>query len=717
LRRYLRLHYCFPLLAILSASLLLTFIQAWKCHQTRKVNGTLVTFGEVFVLIRIVDVREYPQVALYVDPWQMHAAGELQLTSASRFSAAFQSAPPSSVLWDMTFEKGRPSRKRKRSDTETVTDDTPVIPPSERLYTYTALKLQQIRLLELLPGEDDDAIEGLVQHVSLSENHKFSAISYAWGPPLKPFHIQTEEGKIPLTSSLHAALKRLRTRTESVILWADAICIDQANVHEKVTQIRLLPKIFQSARLVFAWIGNEEDDSYQALQTLLQIRTNQVKPDVWPKGLPRVPLTWQYPGLPPVKSDVWKHIAVLFQREWFRRAWIVQEVVLASEVRIVCGSWEISWDDIFFAVKLCLEWSSTLGVDDNRVREMLSSLKPSYTLAETRAAFQQMNLAPRFNLMALLDEFAHTQSTKECDKLFALLGISFGAETAAFDPDYSSSIQTIVRRYAAEFIDRGHAMDLLHRSGRSKSYSFSSWIPNWTSNEPSRTISTWRGAHGIFSAGGPSLAFPRLAPLNSSQLEVTGAMIDTVVRTGWKTTATSDLITVINSLNDLVQGIKRYPTGESQRDLLLKIPIGNAIKPCDDEIGSFQTAEDGDQYVDFQWNEAGNGIQSLEDMLQFFKQNREKREITWKYWLTAATFLKRLSHGRFFSTRRGYIGVGPPLTKSGDQIFVFGGAVVPFVLDKKVSTYSLVGECYVHGIMYGESSKFSGIRQEVLLLE
>jgi hypothetical protein len=84
--------------------------------------------------------------------------------------------------------------------------------------TYIALKLQQIRLLELLPGEDDDAIEGLVRHVSLSENHKFSAISYAWGPPLKPFHIQTEEGKIPLTSSLHTALKRLRTRTESVIL-------------------------------------------------------------------------------------------------------------------------------------------------------------------------------------------------------------------------------------------------------------------------------------------------------------------------------------------------------------------------------------------------------------------------------------------------------------------------------------------------------------------
>jgi len=102
---------------------------------------------------------------------------------------------------------------------------------------------------------------------------------------------------------------------------------------------------------------------------------------------------------------------------------------------------------------------------------MLSSLKPSYTLAETKTAFKKMKLSPRFDMMALLDEFAYTQSTKECDKLFALLGISSDAQTAAFDPDYSSSIETIARRYAAEFISRGHAMDLLYRSGKPKPYS------------------------------------------------------------------------------------------------------------------------------------------------------------------------------------------------------------------------------------------------------
>lgn len=704
----------------------LTDAQAWTCHQTRKIGRTVVSFAEAFILIRIADVQEYPQIAIFVDPWEMHAAGDLHLESESRYLADFKINLPTSVTWNAADEyitsqgvRSLRPRKRKRSDSLTDIESDQASPSASPRYTYKPLKLQQIRLLELLPGNEDDEIEGLVRHVSISEGPKFRAISYAWGPALKPFYLHTAEGNISLTSSLHAALKRLRSETESTLLWADAICIDQANVHEKIIQIRILPTIFQSAKLVFAWIGKDDDNSHQALETLLQIRTNALKPDVWPEGLPPIPPEWQHPGLPPMQSEVWRHIVVLFQREWFRRAWIIQEIVLAPAVNFVCGSWEISWDDIFAAVKICLDWSSKLGASDNRVREMLSSLKPSYTLAETRTAFKKMKLSPRFNMMALLDEFAYTQSTKECDKLFALLGISSDAETMAFDPDYSSSIKTIARRYAAEFVSRGHAMDLLYRSGKSKSYSFSSWIPNWTSNEPCRTISTWRGAHGVFSAGGPPTEYNRLAPDDDRHLQVTGAMIDTVVEIGRHTAAESNLITVINSLTEMVDELGDYPTGESREELLLKIPIGNAIKPCEDEIGSFQTTAEGDEdlYADFQWTDSGNAIQCLQDMVEFFKQNREEREIAWKYWRTAAAFLKRLSYGRFFVTERGYIGVGPHTTKVDDMICVFAGGVVPFVLEENYCTYTVVGECYVHGIMYGESGNFEGVRQEEFVLE
>jgi hypothetical protein len=67
---------------------------------------------------------------------------------------------------------------------------------------------------------------------------------------------------------------------------------------------------------------------------------------------------------------------------------------------------------------------------------------------------------------------------------------------------------------------------------------------------------------------------------------------------------------------------------------------------------------------------------------------------------------------RFFVTRRGYCGLGPVDAQPGDQIFVLAGAGLPFLLREagerrvnglgKIKAHSLVGECYVHGIMDGE---------------
>jgi len=69
---------------------------------------------------------------------------------------------------------------------------------------------------------------------------------------------------------------------------------------------------------------------------------------------------------------------------------------------------------------------------------------------------------------------------------------------------------------------------------------------------------------------------------------------------------------------------------------------------------------------------------------------------------------------RFFITTGGYMGVGPPSMRVDDQIVVLFGSCVPFVVRKESSNdscYSVVGECYVHGIMDGElAHAWSGSR-------
>jgi hypothetical protein len=71
-----------------------------------------------------------------------------------------------------------------------------------------------------------------------------------------------------------------------------------------------------------------------------------------------------------------------------------------------------------------------------------------------------------------------------------------------------------------------------------------------------------------------------------------------------------------------------------------------------------------------------------------------------------------LPNQAFFVTVKGYIGVGPPDARSGDQVWILCGGQVPFVLreTQQESTAfdgacerSLVGDAYVHGIMDGEA--------------
>ena len=204
---------------------------------------------------------------------------------------------------------------------------------------------------------------------------------------------------------------------------------------------------------------------------------------------------------------MWKDIGELFQRKWFERVWVVQELVLASKVRVVCGKWDVNWDDIFSALEICKKRIEKVRLPNLQLRHDFAHAQHAFALGLTRRMFKDLRVSRRrFSLLYLLDTFAHTDSTEERDKLFALLGLAYDAGDEAFNPDYSSPFEVVVLRYATAFVERGDALELLYRAGASKSYNFCSWIPKGNDREPCRTISTWRGSKGIFSAGVPDQA-------------------------------------------------------------------------------------------------------------------------------------------------------------------------------------------------------------------
>ncbi len=81
---------------------------------------------------------------------------------------------------------------------------------------------------------------------------------------------------------------------------------------------------------------------------------------------------------------------------------------------------------------------------------------------------------------------------------------------------------------------------------------------------------------------------------------------------------------------------------------------------------------------------------------------------------------------RMCVTKKGFVGMVPPLTvardenvtRRGDVVFLVRGADVPFVLrpigEEKDKRFQLVGEAYIHGVMDGEMAKWDdgGLEEE-----
>jgi hypothetical protein len=712
--------------------------QAWRCHTEASISQS-----DVFVLARVVNIRSRPKVALFVNPWQLHANGDMNLESVSQYEATLSSKeaqnscvyleesapiPRSPTPTDLTPDRAFGKWYHRRNKSRNTPEPQLLVPqPPSDSYTYQRLQLGETRLLELRSGPQDAPLTGEVQHINVERSPSYYALSYVWGTATRSYTLQTSQGAVSITASLRSALRRIRKRDEVIHVWVDAICIDQENDYEKATQIRMLPNIFQSAEIVLCWIGEERDDSTSAIETLLQIRTHELQPQSWPARLPPIPTNW-VDGIPPVNDDVWWSIQNLFEREWFSRVWVIQEVVLAKELKLICGNYEVDWEDIIKAVEICLDDQGGPLPTNCILRQVTPSFNPVHTLGLTKGAFENKSLSKHFNLLSLLDLFTHAKATKNCDKFFALLGIASDATATAFDPDYSSTIAVITRRYAHEFIRRGNALQLLYRAGSNKSMSFTSWIPNWISCQPLRTISTWRGTGGVFQAATKLHLQASVSLVDESILQITGSLVDTITHISSLSLCGKDIITLVNDSHAVIDQLPSYPTGESLATIKLKFPIGSAVAPCIDnavtveDLISSDLDENATLNNAFEWQDNVTHIQKVEDIVTLLKKPKKARDQSYKYWLTAAAFFERLGNGRFFVTTRGYVGIAPDRARLGDKIALVQGGAVPFILRPAkhqgfVNVHSLIGETYVHGIMYGEALAFTDVKTETIYLK
>ncbi|KAI8712765.1 HET domain-containing protein [Fusarium sp. LHS14.1] len=255
----------------------------------------------------------------------------------------------------------------------------------------------EIRLLTVQPSARlADTVECHLSIVRLDEDPEYLALSYCWGEPRDKDLISINHHSVSVGRNLATALRHLRHATLPKVLWADALCINQGNTPEKNEQVRKMGLIYKNAFKVLSWLGVAADNSDLAIDMLQRI-ADKIEPHAGQGDLSTAPLnatsgssqdleTQQRDGITPTENPeerlkdptvmerlsnieelfmidettvsgnyfgnkAWKAIHCLLSRPYWERLWIRQEMVLAKDLILHCGTKSISWRHLQLAVR------------------------------------------------------------------------------------------------------------------------------------------------------------------------------------------------------------------------------------------------------------------------------------------------------------------------------------------------------------------------------
>jgi hypothetical protein len=319
---------------------------------------------------------------------------------------------------------------------------------------YSPLGLSETRLLTLLPGnEEDRAIRCTLKHAtlkietardiqywrlqeSLSRSKAkrlvrrlsrfgqpaYEALSYCWGSDEAYDSIDINGHQVSVGRNLWMALHHLRYPAggKKRALWVDAICVNQRDLAERSAQVAVMYAIYNRASEVIIWLGEEYDESDYALEAIAA----------------STQLDSERTFRPEAQKAIWS----LYNRPYWGRLWILQEVCLAEKLRLCCGWKSIPWDhfDHF--------WMHFRHFIQSAASDKRTSLQRSYLLPESLEKLMDMTHRRTCfsGMLHLLQVSRHLQCSDIRDRVFGLVGLLH--QRLGSDPlqaDYSINLQQL----------------------------------------------------------------------------------------------------------------------------------------------------------------------------------------------------------------------------------------------------------------------------------
>ncbi|KAJ3552316.1 hypothetical protein NPX13_g11146 [Xylaria arbuscula] len=349
-----------------------------------------------------------------------------------------------------------------------------------------------IRLLYLRPQSRTASIEGRIRlHCEViihPVDHcpPYVALSYAWGDATSRKNVKLGSHVISLTESLVTALEHLQHRDKTLVVWADAICINQTDDVEKGHQVQMMSRIYKHAVLVVAWLGVESEDSDEAIKQLryfrdlafsLMSQIDEIE-SMFDTSRPGHDATRE---LPPCTNAIdFLPVKRLLDRPWFDRIWVLQEAVLNDHTLFLAGRSILEPDALFWGGN---EWVS-------------SHYSHAHTIDHTR----WRRLTP-VNVPLELDVFCsasislsvfgpNLKCSDPRDYVYGLLGLIEDADRYGLRADYSLSLEDIYTNFAIALIRSGNLSFLLRLWCSKTDLNLPSWVPDLRVAQ-FNTMDTW----------------------------------------------------------------------------------------------------------------------------------------------------------------------------------------------------------------------------------
>ncbi|KAJ3532662.1 hypothetical protein NM208_g8335 [Fusarium decemcellulare] len=597
---------------------------------------------------------------------------------ASKFNRYMQTRNSMSLCKpESLVDSSEPPRKRMRHRSSS---------PQPRLLGETTFQYRsldsrgsEIRLLRILP-DISTRIQCQIFHTPLNIPHDYIAISYTWGDPLDTRLIVLDGHEFPITTSLWHALSRIRSVSTAVIVWADAICINQHDLEERSYQVGLMTSIYQKASMVALWLGPEANDSYAATELLCELaecngsRTALVSLVNDQKR----------------KRD-WKALVDLFERDYWRRLWVVQEIFSARKVTIFCGNSAHPWQMYLEASKLLRACKVDLmrGFHLEQGRQALSKRWVTYVDClvsfgpSTLQSLHSLHQAGRADLFSCLLLCAGKLCRDPRDKLYALLGILSENDRSQFKVNYKLDPRHVYTDIVDYVITKTGNLDVICCASNpvlaENIHMLPSWVPDWSHASSWRRPLIWT-LNGCVNAArdtkAPSYLFSR-----RRKLSIMGIVLGTADFVGY--------------------GLEHAPSTSAYLMAFLQCctsadVIGRTYQVftrlLSERYEAFKPDETMQRYARATPELSVDEIsQALED---YFKTAMKGR--------------------KFLVTASGLLCLASDNTSANDIICVGLGCSSPIVLRQHGEEFEIVGDCYVDGYMDGRAldEETSGSREK-----